>query len=170
MSSERTASIWIVLFALCAGALGFAAGLRFMGDTGFRGAAPEFVLEDAASGASVSLHSLRGKPILLNFWASWCPPCVEEIPLLEALQKRRPDLVVLGIAEEPQADAMGFLEQRPIQYRVLVGARDVSSMFGNSRRVLPFTALIDAQGNVVDTHVGAFNERALTAFLREAGL
>ena len=82
------------------------------------GPAPDFTLRDA-SGAPVSLSDLKGQVVMINFWASWCGPCRQEMPLLEAIyQKYEPlGFTLLGVnVEEESADGQAWLEDRPVSF------------------------------------------------------
>lgn len=129
---------------------------------------PDLVLPDLA-GTPVALSRFDGKPVLLNFWASWCPPCVEEMPVLDAFAQANPDWHVVGIAVEPAEAARDYLAEHPVSYPILVGqadAPDESLPFGNTRGVLPYTVLIGADGRIVKRHAGAFDRAELDAWVR----
>ncbi len=129
---------------------------------------PELTLPDL-SGTRVSLSRFDGKPVLLNFWASWCPPCVEEMPVLDAFARAHPDWQVVGIAVEPGDAARDYLAAHPVSYPVFIGSADgpdESLQFGNTRGVLPYTVLIGADGRIVKRHAGAFDRDALDAWVR----
>ena len=129
---------------------------------------PELSLPDL-SGAAVPLSRFDGKPVLLNFWASWCPPCVEEMPVLDAFARENPDWHVIGIAVEPADAARDYLAEHPVAYPILIGSSDSpdeSLRFGNTRGVLPYTVLIGADGRIVKRHAGAFDRAELDAWVR----
>ena len=139
------------------------AGVAAIGDR-----RPDLTLPDL-SGAAVSLSRFDGKPVLLNFWASWCPPCVEEMPVLDAFARAHPDWQVVGIAVEPGDAARDYLAAHPVSYPVFIGSADgpdESLQFGNTRGVLPYTVLIGADGRIVKRHAGAFDRDALDAWVR----
>ena len=125
--------------------------------------APEIELPDL-SGRPRRLSEWAGRPRLVNFWASWCGPCIEEMPLLNSYSaEQAPNgTQVVGIAlDEPEA-VKAFLAQVPIGYPTLVeaaGRTDSSVKLGNSRAILPFSVLIDAEGRVSRLRVGAFEDR-----------
>ena len=129
---------------------------------------PDFALTDLA-GTVVPLSRFDGRPILLNFWASWCPPCVKEMPVLDAFARAHPDWQVIGVAFEPGAAARDYLGESPVSYLILLGAYDgpdESLAFGNTRGVLPYTVLIGADGRIVKRHAGAFDRDALEEWVR----
>jgi len=132
--------------------------------------ATEFALQDL-SGKTVKLSDFRGKPVLINFWATWCPSCVKEIPDLMELQKHRPDLVVLGVCLDKVPDADGddapdttkgdfaanirsYAAERHITYPVLLD-HDGKSMAPYGGGDLPVSVLVDPQGNVRRRVLGA---------------
>lgn len=118
--------------------------------------APSFSLPELGSGRTTELASLRGRPVLLNFWATWCPDCVEELPALEALHKRRaPEgLAVLGINldDAPAKDAPPYLKKLGVTYPQLIGDKAVTARY--AVRGLPVTVLVDAEGRLVRRWTG----------------
>ncbi|HEY5056297.1 MAG TPA: TlpA disulfide reductase family protein [Acidobacteriaceae bacterium] len=116
-------------------------------------AAPEFQAADGVQ--SVDLASLRGRVVVLNFWATWCAPCIEELPSLERLQRELPQVTVVGISDDTDATAYAqFLKS----YRVdFLTVRDPSfripRMYGTAK--LPETYVIDRQGVVRRKFVSA---------------
>jgi peroxiredoxin len=112
--------------------------------------APDFVLSDA-TGRMVSLSDYRGKPLILHFWATWCPYCRKLQPGLTALQSRYGDsgLVVLGVSfrEDKGADPQAVLERRGHRFTTLVEGDDVAATYGV--RGTPTTFFIDRRGSVV---------------------
>ncbi len=119
-------------------------------------AAPGFTLKDL-EGKPIKLSDFSGKVVLLNFWATWCPPCREEIPALVALQKQyaAQGLVVLGISmdEGGPARVASFIKKTAINYPVVLGDEKTSTAYGGIQ-VLPTTFVIDRKGQIVDGFVG----------------
>jgi thiol-disulfide isomerase/thioredoxin len=117
------------------------------------------------------LSEWDGKLILLNFWASWCGPCREEMPLLDRSQQRyaAKGLQVIGIAADTDAATQAFLKEFPVAYPILVDdpehGDDLSLDYGNTRSVLPYTVLIGREGRVLAQHFGDFNETGLERWL-----
>ena len=100
-----------------------------------------------------------GKVVALNFWASWCPPCLEEIPDFVSLQTEHQaaGLQFVGLALEPPATARRFAAERKMNYPVLTGAAEVIKLaraYGNHIGALPFTVFIDRTGRVASAHPG----------------
>lgn len=122
-------------------------------------------------GATQSLSAWDGKLVLLNFWASWCAPCREEMPLLDRTQKQlaAKGLQVIGIAVDSAEATRGFLAEFPVAYPILVddpeSGGDVSTRFGDNRGVLPYNVLIGRDGRVLAQRFGNFSEDNLLAWL-----
>lgn len=164
-----------------AAALGAGAGLqRWLNDGGGAFAAPEggpyarpeFRLPDLDDGRERSIAEWDGQRIVLNFWASWCAPCLEEMPMFVRLQDRYGDQGVqfLGVAMDQPEPARQMAERLKLNYPSLVGELDamqVASAFGNSQGVLPYTVLIDADGQVQATHAGLVDGADLERWLEE---
>lgn len=130
---------------------------------------PDFSHRDP-NGKVVSASDFDGRPLLLNFWATWCTPCVEEMPMLSALQNDRSavGLNVVGIALDDAERAAAFAAEMDLSYPVLLGSTDVvltGRRYGNRSGMLPFTVLVDSNGIIRWSHLGALEldqlERAL---------
>ncbi|NOT14448.1 MAG: TlpA family protein disulfide reductase [Methylotenera sp.] len=121
-------------------------------------------LPDVA-GKVQSLAQYRGKIIVLNFWATWCPPCREEMPEFSAFYDtyQTKNVVVLGIAQdEPQA-VNDFLKSAPVSYPIFVenDLSDLSSQLGNTQGLLPYTVIVNTDGKIVKTVMGRLNQSML---------
>jgi thiol-disulfide isomerase/thioredoxin len=122
------------------------------------GLRPDFTLPDL-EGRPRSVKEWDGKVLVVNFWATWCPPCRREIPMFIEMQKRYGErgLQFLGIAVDNLEDVSHFAIETDINYPLLVGeqeAIDLSQQLGNTLSLLPFTAIIDRQGRVLATKAG----------------
>jgi thiol-disulfide isomerase/thioredoxin len=119
-------------------------------------------------GTALPLASLLGRPLLVNFWATWCPPCVKEMPLLDAQVRAHPPWQALGIAVDERAAVQQFLQRTPVSFPiVLAGFAGVamSRELGNAQGGLPYSVLFDASGQVRHRHAGELNEAQLRALL-----
>jgi peroxiredoxin len=134
---------------------------------------PDFTLTDIV-GASVSVDQFDGQMLLINFWATWCTPCVEEMPMLSELQKkyRSQSFQIVGIALDDPARAAQFAQELGLDYTVLLGTAEailVGRQYGNRAGMLPYSVLIDSQGIIRWTHLGALDlselETQITALL-----
>jgi thiol-disulfide isomerase/thioredoxin len=117
---------------------------------------PEFSLHDVW-GEQRSIREWAGKPLLINFWATWCAPCRREMPLLQALHTSQNELQVLGIAIDRQPDVQTYLAESGITYPSLVGEEDamrVSDQFGLDGLGLPFTALVSSRNEILTIYIG----------------
>jgi len=119
--------------------------------------APSFVLADLA-GHPVALESFRGRPVLLNFWATWCGPCRAELPALQVVSRDSSDcLAVLGVAinsGSPEEIAR-FVRERGVDYPILLGDQKVVADYGVS--AVPLSVLLDADGREAARWEGAIS-------------
>ncbi|HET8943109.1 MAG TPA: TlpA disulfide reductase family protein [Rudaea sp.] len=121
-------------------------------------------------GTTRNLSDWDGKLVLLNFWATWCGPCREEMPLL---QKVGTDLAdsgfrVVGIAIDNDDAVHEFLQSHPVTYPILLGGNatiDPSLIFGDTRALLPFSVLIGRNGRILAQHAGSFSAESLADWL-----
>lgn len=108
-------------------------------------------------GKEVKLSDYRGKIVIIDFWATWCPPCRKGIPDLISLQEEfKKDLVVIGISLDQQntiKDLKPFIEKYKINYPVVLGDEKVVKDYGGISAI-PTSFIIDQKGNIVDTHIG----------------
>ena len=129
----------------------------------------DFNLPDL-TGKTRSLADYRGKTVLLNFWATWCPPCRREIPGFINLQKRHGSrgLQIVGISvDNPEAVAR-YWQETKINYPLLLADDSVYGLmtaYGNTQGGLPYSVLIRPDGRVAATHIGAYEEQELEALL-----
>lgn len=119
--------------------------------------APDFTLTDL-QGHTVKLSDLRGKAVVLNFWATWCPPCKEEIPWFVDLQKRygAQGLQIVGVNMDDEGDrknVVRFAAENSINYPILLGKENVAEQYGGID-YLPTTFYIDRNGVVIDRVFG----------------
>ncbi|MEQ1439865.1 TlpA disulfide reductase family protein [Fontimonas sp. SYSU GA230001] len=160
----------VLALALVAGIAGFYAYQRIDRSPALIGReAPPLVLRDAA-GQAHALAALRGRWVLLNFWASWCAPCMDELPLLVDAQRRyaAQGLQILGPALD-DADAVAPVIARfGINYPVMpdfAAADAAMQALGNDRGALPYSVLIDPQGRIADRVLGGLSRDALESLI-----
>jgi thiol-disulfide isomerase/thioredoxin len=109
------------------------------------------------------LKAFQGKSLVLNFWATWCPPCVEEMPLLDRFfrENSAKEWQVLGLAIDQPSQVRKFLGQFPVSYPIGLaglGGTELSKSLGNSEGGLPFTVVLDAQGQLKHRKIGKLTE------------
>lgn len=115
-------------------------------------------LEDP-TGAPLSLAAFRGRPLVINFWATWCPPCVEELPMLNAFfaQHRGKGWQVLGLAVDQPSAVRAFVQRLPLAFPVAMaglGGTDLARSLGNATGGLPFTVVVSANGDISHRKLG----------------
>jgi peroxiredoxin len=135
---------------------------------------PDVALPDV-DGRIQSLATWQGQLVVVNFWATWCGPCREEMPMLDATQKRLAarGVQVVGVAEDGTSETRAFLAEHPVGYPMLVddpeklanNAQDLSSKFGNTRDVLPYSVLIGRDGRILAQRFGNFTQTSLDRWL-----
>ncbi len=132
--------------------------------------APAFSLRPIGGGAPVTLETLRGKPVVVNFWATWCVPCYQEHPVLQqAARVMERDVSLLGVIyEDEEAKVAGFLRQQGSAYPTLMddgGKMAIAyGVYG-----VPETFFISPDGTIVDKYVGPLTAAALQALVAKAG-
>lgn len=114
--------------------------------------APLFALNDGQH--AVNLRELRGQVVVLNFWATWCAPCIEELPSLEQLQQEMPQVKVIAVAtDEDSTSYRSFLERRPVPlFTIFDAAQSSNVMYGTFR--FPESYVIDKQGVIRRKFIG----------------
>jgi thiol-disulfide isomerase/thioredoxin len=123
--------------------------------------APDFILE-TLSGESIQLSAQRGKPVLINFWATWCGPCVEEMPTIEKYYNQyKNELRILAVNDdEPAVEVENFVRDTGLSFDILLdpGAK-VQSLY--RLRGYPTSFIVDAEGIVRVQHIGPMSEKQL---------
>jgi thiol-disulfide isomerase/thioredoxin len=121
---------------------------------------PSIALPDI-QGQMVDLARFGGRPLLINVWASWCGPCVEEMPALAAFAAAQPadGVQVLGLALDTPDGVRDFLARVPVGYPIVLdtpGPDDASVRLGNAQGLLPYSVLVGADGRIVKQKLGPF--------------
>ncbi|MGE8317565.1 MAG: TlpA disulfide reductase family protein [Comamonas sp.] len=115
---------------------------------------------------AVAMRQFLGKPLLLNFWATWCPPCVDELPLLDRFyqERRAQGWTVLALAVDQEAAVARFLQKMPLSMPVAIAGMPGASLgkeLGNTAGGLPYSVLFDAKGQVQERKMGQLHESDL---------
>jgi thiol-disulfide isomerase/thioredoxin len=136
-------------------------------------AMPPLRLPDLDGQARELPGAWRGRPMLINIWASWCAPCIEEMPELQRFSAAQgPDGVqVIGIALDDPAAVRDFLRRVPVDYTILIdapGPADAGVRLGNVRGALPYSVLIGPDGRLVARRIGPFVHGELEGFVADA--
>lgn len=171
--SRRQTLIALVLAGIAAAVLGVYAGHRASEPKPpADGAVAAFFgtkLPDA-NGAPIDLSAFRGQPVVINFWAPWCGPCVEEMPELSALaQEQKARVKFVGIGIDSAANIQTFLGKVPVAYPIAVagfGGTELGRQLGNQAGGLPFTVILNAQGEITFRKMGRVHADELRAALQ----
>ena len=126
---------------------------------------------DTPGGTTLAMQSLKGNPLLINFWATWCPPCVEELPLIDSFYRRNSGKKwqVVGLAIDQPSAVRAFLQRTPVSFPIgLAGLEgtQLGKSLGNLTGGLPFTVVLGAAGNIVQRRIGRVREEDLVQWER----
>jgi thiol-disulfide isomerase/thioredoxin len=128
---------------------------------------------DTPDGTPLPMNGFRGKPLLVNFWATWCPPCIEELPLLNSFHRlnKHKGWQVLGLAVDQPSAVRQWLQAKPLDFPVGMagfGGTELSKSFGNLSGGLPFSVVLAASGQLLHRKTGkiSLDELALWAQLK----
>jgi thiol-disulfide isomerase/thioredoxin len=125
---------------------------------------------DQPDGTPLALETLRGRPLVINFWATWCPPCVEEMPLLDGFyQQNSPKgWQVVGIAIDQPSAVRRFLAAQPVHYPIALGGLNgnhLGRQLGNESGSLPYTLVLGASGHVMQQKLGRLDPQDLQKWI-----
>jgi len=124
-------------------------------------------------GKLVDTEEWRGKVLVVNFWASWCPPCVEEMPTLDKLQAefKSQNVLFVGIGIDSPSNIRQFLDMTPVSYPIVIGGLEgsnLSKQMGNAQGALPYTIIINSQGKSTSSKLGKISEEELRKSIKSA--
>ena len=124
-------------------------------------------------GKTVDTQNWQGKVLVVNFWASWCPPCVEEMPTLDKLQKEflQQNVLFVGIGIDSPSNIREFLSKTPVSYPIVIGGLEgsnLSKQLGNSQGALPYTIIINAKWKSSYSKLGKINEEDIRSAIKSA--
>ncbi len=145
-----------------------AAGISFFT---FAGHAPDALFDHSfpdIDGKQFAMRGFLGKPVVVNFWATWCPPCVREMPDIDALRAKYPGIQFLGLGIDIASNVRIFLQKVHVSYPLLLagnGGIALMRPLGNTAGGLPFTVVFDAQGQVVHKVLGQIKPDVLAQTL-----
>ncbi|MEO8311651.1 MAG: TlpA disulfide reductase family protein [Caldimonas sp.] len=160
---------------LAAAAIGAGTAWRRARDEAEDAGAPEVSVDvwaidfKSVDGVPMPMAALRGRPLLLNFWATWCGPCVVEMPLLDRFAREQPSdgWRVLALAVDQPDPVRRFIAERTLKLPVAIAGAiglDLSRQLGNVHGGLPFTAAFDSAGKAVQRRLGAVSAELLAAW------
>ena len=119
-----------------------------------------------SDGKSANSENWRQKVLVVNFWASWCPPCVEEMPALDKIAQEyaSKNVLIVGIGIDSPSNIRQFLEMTPVSYPIVIGGLEGSNLsrqMGNTQGALPYTVIINQKGKAIYTKLGKISEEEL---------
>ena len=169
-SLGRGVLIWLGIIALAFGVSEFVSGHARAAGPEVNAQAPDFELENLA-GERVRLSGRRGKPVILNFWATWCAPCALEMPNIRKFYEKYPgQFDVLAVnADEPRLDVERFVDDMSLTFDVLLDPSGKTQQLYQIRGY-PTSFIIDAQGIIRVQHIGLLTDDNLKDYLLKVGV
>lgn len=175
-AASRSRRRWLLTGGIAAAALGLGAGTALWRHRAAAPAAGEMLdpafwsmRYERPEGGELELATLRGQPLLVNFWATWCPPCIEELPLIDAFFRRQSTAGwrVVGLAIDRPDAVRRFLAATPVSFPIGVAGlagTDLVRRLGNSAGGLPFTLVVTGGGRVSARKMGKLGQADLDAW------
>jgi thiol-disulfide isomerase/thioredoxin len=167
---RNTQAIWLAAIGFLAAVAGvWIAGYFFRGNSdGLSSVPPGEIRFTDMEGYGRQLAEWRGRVVLVNFWATWCAPCRDEIPLLKQLQSRygKEAFQVVGVAIDDEEAVIAYARDIGFNYPVLIGdleGLDAMAQYGNRSGALPFNVILDPDGEVLYRKIGAFHAEELNS-------
>ena len=173
-------NVLIVMVAIAGAAFGLALG-TFFGNSEPPAPPGVNVLKTGDKRLDLALTDPDGKPrrlsewdgkrVLVNFWATWCGPCRDEMPLLDHARSQYPGLEVVGVAVDDAGAVRQYLKESPVRYPILLADEAPPSpalLYGDTRDVLPYSVLIGPDGTLLAQRAGSFTAESLGAWLKTA--
>lgn len=126
---------------------------------------------DTPGGRPLAMSEFRGRPLLINFWATWCPPCIEEMPLIDAFygENKPKGWQVVGLAIDQPSAVKAFLGRRPVRYPIGMAGLEGTNLtksLGNASGGLPFTVVVGADGALRHRKMGLLSAADLAGWVR----
>ena len=133
-------------------------------------ASEDWTLTDTA-GKTMRLSDYRGQWVLVNFWATWCPPCLAEIPDFIGMRRSGEKIAVIGIAVSyrNKDEVLDFVKKHAIPYPIVLGSEDSASSFGGID-TLPASFLYSPDGKLVGQHEGPLTQEEILSFIKGSGM
>ena len=124
-------------------------------------------------GKTVNSENWQQKVLIVNFWASWCPPCVEEMPTLDKISQEyaSKNVLIVGIGIDSPSNIREFLEKTSVSYPIVIGGLEgsiLSKQMGNTQGALPYTVIINSKGKSIYTKLGKISEEELRKAINSA--
>lgn len=121
----------------------------------------------------ISTENWKNKVLVVNFWASWCPPCIEEMPTLDKIQGENDPkkVLIVGIGIDSPSNIRQFIENTIISYPIVLGGlggNEINKMLGNPSGALPFTVIINPKGEITGRKLGKISEDELRKMIKAA--